>query len=45
MQSLNRRMGEAKRAHRIDGHGLRPLPILVCPAWAKTSYLRGGSRE
>ncbi len=28
MQSLNRRMGEARRAHRIDGHGLRPLPIL-----------------
>ncbi len=29
MQSLNRRMGEAQRAHRIDGHGLRPLPILI----------------
>jgi hypothetical protein len=39
MQSLNRRgwakrsapiglMGEAQRAYRIDGHSLRPLPIL-----------------
>jgi hypothetical protein len=24
-------MGEAKRAHRIDGHGLRPLPIPRAP--------------